>query len=110
MTIKYGEAWLSMADQKLTEEERVLDAKELPLDSHEQRNRQLRTQRRRAIRRALSLERLVRQFLQVAEKGSAEDIQKVFDEAARIVNIPLHEAILSQQEKCDECPMAIRQS
>lgn len=92
-----------MSDQKITDEERNLDSRQEPMDSFEQRNRQLRTQRRRALRRALSLERLIRQFMQVAAEGSAEDIQKVFDDAARIVNIPLHEAILSQEEKCDEC-------
>lgn len=97
--MKQNKLWLSMSDNAITQAERDLDNSSPPVDNYMQRNRQLKTQRRRALRRALSLERVIRGIMKAAASGTPQEVSDVFKEAERILNIPLHQAILAVDEE-----------
>lgn len=96
--MKQSKMWLSMSDNSITQTERELDSHSVPVDNFMQRNRQLKTQRRRALRRALSLERVIRGIMKAAATGTAQEVSDVFKEAERILNIPLHQALLAVED------------
>jgi hypothetical protein len=93
------DCWLKMSDPALDEQERLLDV--VASDHSHQRILQLKKQRRRAIRRALSLERCVRQIMQSAKSGTVDDVTAAFAEAQRILRIPIHNALNSVEEPED---------
>lgn len=82
-----------MSDSRLTEVEAVVDSLESQPSDLYYRVNQLKKQRRRAIRRALSLELATRNLLDKIKTGTTEEIGSALDSVQYILNVPLHNAI-----------------
>lgn len=54
---------------------------------------QLKKQRRRAIRRALSMQGCIERLLKVAVSGTPEEIEKVIEDCRFVINVPLQTAM-----------------
>jgi len=90
MTGKTKDSWLSTKDPLVVSAEDDLDKGAEP--DPKKRIQQLRTQRRRALRRALSLENVLHRLLKAAVDGTAEEVQEAFSSAQRVLSIPSHSA------------------
>lgn len=92
-----SKAWLGMGDPALSDVEKQID-KALGVEK-DHRILQLRKQRRRAIRRALSLEGCLRRLLSTARDGTTEQVQEAVEDANFALNIPLHNALLGESKE-----------
>lgn len=84
--------WLKMSDKAITQVELKVDAFDVE-QAKDARITQLRKQRRRAMRRALSMEGVIRRLLSAAKGTNAEELEGILRDANLLVNVPLHEAL-----------------
>jgi len=89
--------WLKMSDPVLTQVELKVDGYG-KAEGKDARILQLRRQRRRAMRRAMSMEGIIRRLLDAAKGGTAEALDALLKDAQYIINVPLHEALKDMGE------------
>lgn len=87
-----SEAWLRLGDPLVKEQEVMADSVFTDADK-DNRISQLKKQRRRAIRRCLSLEGCMKRLLKVAAGGTEDEILGVIKDCQFVMGIPLHNAI-----------------
>ena len=88
---------MKMSNPALDEQEVLLDenaAKNVP-----ERILQLKRQRRRALRRAMSMEKILQEIIKTAMSGTTEEVTKAFSDAQYILKIPLHSALNALNEE-----------